>query len=358
MQDSVRLRRAGRCNAVNAYMRAAPLRHTTVSLGAVLMALGIGAAAAAVAFVSYLVNMPGKNRSTPLPALTAPQVAIRDALRRDVEMLAGSIGGRSYEKPEGLRRALEYLRGRLEGLGYTAETQTYGAAGQTFTNLIASVAGTSDEVIVVGAHYDTAGGLPGANDNASGCAAVLALAAQFAGARPRCSIRWVFFVNEEPPWFQGEHMGSRVYAARCHERKDKIAGMLSLETIGYYSTSPQSQTYPAGFHAGYPDRGDFLGFVSDVRSAPLLRKAVRTFRRSTPLPSQGAAAPAHIAGVGWSDHWSFWQFGYPAIMVTDTAPFRYPYYHTARDTPDKLDYDRTTFAVVGLAGVVRALAKL
>jgi Zn-dependent M28 family amino/carboxypeptidase len=146
------------------------------------------------------------------------------------------------------------------------------------------------------------------------------------------------------------------FTPRAVANNEDIAGMLSIETIGYYSTQPGSQSYPVGFHPGYPDRGDFLGFVSDLRSAHLLRRVVRTFRKNTALPSQGAAAPADIAGVGWSDHWSFWQFGYPALMVTDTAPYRYPHYHTAQDTPEKLDYDRTTHAVTGLAAVVRDLA--
>lgn len=131
--------------------------------------------------------------------------------------------------------------------------------------------------------------------------------------------------------------------------------MISLETIGYYSDEPGSQQYPVGFHPGYPNRGDFLGFVSDVGSAPLLRRVVRSFRQNTTLPSEGSAAPAAVPGVGWSDHWSFWQFGYRALMVTDTAPYRYPHYHTARDTADKLDYGRMARAITGLSAVVRNL---
>jgi len=186
--------------------------------------------------------------------------------------------------------------------------------------------------------------------------AVLELAARFANSPQRDSIRWVLFANEEPPWFQGSGMGSYVYAKDCRSRNDDVRAMLSLETIGYYSTEPGSQKYPTGFHPGYPDTGDFLGFVSDVRSAPLLRKVTGAFRRATSLPSQGAAAPAGIPGVGWSDHWSFWQFGYRAVMVTDTAPYRYPWYHTPQDTPEKLDYVSMAQAITGLDAVVRDLA--
>lgn len=121
-------------------------------------------------------------------------------------------------------------------------------------------------------------------------------------------------------------------------------------------TKPNSQTYPTGFHPGYPDRGNFLGFVADLKSALLLRSALKAFRSSTPLPAQGVVAPGSIPGIGWSDYWSFWQFGCKALMLTDTAPFRYPYYHTAQDTPDKLDWHRFVQAVDGIHGIVRTLA--
>jgi hypothetical protein len=152
-------------------------------------------------------------------------------------------------------------------------------------------------------------------------------------------------------------MGSFVYAKRCRERQERIKAMLSLETIGYYSDEPGSQSYPIRFHPGYPDRGNFLAFVSDIKSAPLLRRVMKAFRTSASLPSEGAAAPAAIPGVSWSDQWSFWQFGYRAIMITDTAHYRYPYYHTAQDTPEQLDYERMARAVVGLRFVLLDLAK-
>jgi Zn-dependent M28 family amino/carboxypeptidase len=151
-------------------------------------------------------------------------------------------------------------------------------------------------------------------------------------------------------------MGSYAYARACRDRNDRITAMISLETIGYFCDTPGCQQYPAGLLRGFPDRGDFLGFVANLRSALLLRRVVRPFRSATSLPSQAAALPAAIPGVGWSDHWSFWEFGYPAIMVTDTAPFRYPWYHTAEDTPEKLDYDRLARAIPGLEAVIRSLA--
>jgi Zn-dependent M28 family amino/carboxypeptidase len=185
---------------------------------------------------------------------------------------------------------------------------------------------------------------------------VLELARDLVAHSSAPAFRFVFFVNEEPPYFQSEAMGSYVYAKRCRENKETIRAMLSLETIGYYSDEAGSQTYPVAFHPGYPSRGDFLAFVSDFRSSLLLRKVLKSFRFATALPAEGAAAPSAIPGIGWSDHWAFWQFGYHALMVTDTAPYRYPYYHTAQDTPDKLVYDRMARALTGLRAAVLDLA--
>jgi Zn-dependent M28 family amino/carboxypeptidase len=172
-------------------------------------------------------------------------------------------------------------------------------------------------------------------------------------------LRFVAFVNEEPPYFLSGEMGSLVYARRCKERGDKISAMISLETIGYFSDAPNSQTYPSpGLGLFYPNVGNFIGFVSNVKSRALLRRVMALFRKHAKIPSEGASLPAFIPGVSWSDQWSFWQHGYQAIMVTDTAPFRYPYYHSSNDTPDKLDYDRFTLVVSGMEKVIRELAKL
>jgi Zn-dependent M28 family amino/carboxypeptidase len=210
----------------------------------------------------------------------------------------------------------------------------------------------------VGAHYDSVVGSPGANDNASGVAGLLALARRFAGKPRGQTLRFVAFVNEEPPYFQTEEMGSLVYAKRCQARGDNISAMVSLETIGYFSDAPGSQKYPsAGLGFFYPSKGNFIGFVGNTRSRALLRSAVSAFKKERKLPCEGASLPAVIPGIGWSDQWSFWQCGYPAIMVTDTAPFRYPHYHSSTDTPDKLDYDRFALVVSGMEKVIAELAK-
>jgi hypothetical protein len=166
-------------------------------------------------------------------------------------------------------------------------------------------------------------------------------------------------VNEEPPYFLSGEMGSLVYAGRCKARGDKISVMISLETIGYFSDAPHSQTYPSRvLGAFYPKVGNFIGFVANVHSRALLRRVIALFRQHAKIPSEGAALPSFVPGVSWSDQWSFWRNGYSAIMVTDTAPFRYPYYHSASDKPDKLDYDRFTLVVSGMEKVIEELDKL
>jgi Zn-dependent M28 family amino/carboxypeptidase len=163
-------------------------------------------------------------------------------------------------------------------------------------------------------------------------------------------------VNEEPPYFLSGEMGSLVYARRCKERGDKISAMISLETIGYFSDAPDSQTYPSPvLGIPYPKVGNFIGFVSNMHSRALLRRVVALFRKQAKIPCEGASLPWFVPGVSWSDQWSFWQQGYRAIMVTDTAPFRYPYYHSSNDTPDKLDYDRFTLVVSGMEKVIEEL---
>jgi Zn-dependent M28 family amino/carboxypeptidase len=209
---------------------------------------------------------------------------------------------------------------------------------------------------VIGAHYDSAGTAPGANDNGTGVAATLALARNMANLRGRSNvrIRWVFFVNEEPPYFQTPRMGSVVYAGQLRKSGETMIGMISLETMGFYSDRAGSQHYPSPLNLRYPDTGNFVAFVGMTSSRAFVRKTVGAFRAVAAFPSVGGSAPDFVQGIGWSDHWSFAQQGIPALMVTDTAPFRYPHYHTRYDTPDKVDYPRLARVVTGLEKMLRA----
>jgi Zn-dependent M28 family amino/carboxypeptidase len=281
-----------------------------------------------------------------------------DALRQHVETLSGTIGERNLWKYAALQRAAEYIEQQFAASGYPTRRQTYEVSRAPVSNIEAVLPGTTDpeSVVIFGAHYDTVGGCPGANDNATGIAALLALAQRFAPRPQRRTIRFVAFVNEEPPFFQTPQMGSYVYAKAAHSRGDRIMAMVSLETMGYYSDNKGSQEYPASIAALYPDVGNFIGLVSDLQSEPLLMKTRAAFQKATDFPVEALAGPADLPGVSWSDQWSFWEHGYPALMVTDTAPFRYPWYHTAQDTPDKIDYERFAAVVDGLEAVASALA--
>lgn len=303
-------------------------------------------------------RMPGASHAGPLPDLTPEEVARRDRLRRHVETLAGEIGERNVPNYIALAKAADYVERSLSDAGLTVARQGYRVGTQTCYNLEVEIPGTnhSTEILVVGAHYDSVTGSPGANDNATGVAALVELARDLAAATPSRTVRLVAFVNEEPPYFQTEMMGSRVYARRCRERGENVVGMVSLETIGCYSDARGSQKYPFPLGLFYPSTGNFLGFVANRGSRDLLFDAISSFRRHARFPSEGGALVESLPGVGWSDHWSFWQAGYPAIEITDTAPFRYPHYHTAADTPDKVDYDRLARVSRALGLVVADLA--
>lgn len=325
--------------------------------GGLLLLLGV-LAVLSLAGVIYSISMPGKTRSVPLPPLDAHERQIRDALSGHVATLAGGIGERNLWHPEALAAAAYYIERSFVELGYRPTAEPFRSRGQTVRNIVAEKRGGSDpeEIVLVGAHYDSVRGSPGANDNGSGVAALLVLARLLAErALPR-TVRFVAFVNEEPPFSYSAEMGSVVHARAARARGDRIAAMLSLETIGYYSDEPRSQRYPFPLGWFYPDTANFIGFVGNLRSRQLVRGALAAFRRHSPFPAEGAAVPAHIAGVAWSDHWSFWQAGYRAIMVTDTAFYRYAHYHSAGDTPEKVDYARTARVVAGLAHVISDLS--
>lgn len=303
-------------------------------------------------------RMPGKNVFK-ADLLSPDEIALREELRTDVQRLAGEIGERNVWHYAQLNAAVDFIEGSLSRAGLRTRRDSYQVQEQPCHNLEAEISGSRPEIIVIGAHYDSVFGSPGANDNGTGVAATLALARRFASAKPKHTLRFVAFVNEEPPYFLSGEMGSLVYARRCKERGDKISAMISLETIGYFSDAPHSQRYPSPILGiPYPKVGNFIGFVSNIRSRPLLRRVVALFRRHAKIPSEGAALPWFVPGVSWSDQWSFWKYGYPAIMVTDTAPFRYPYYHSSNDTPEKLDYDRFALVVSGMEKVIEDLDKL
>ncbi len=302
--------------------------------------------------------MPLSSYSRPLPALSSAEAELEGRLSSEVKYLSETVGERNMSRAGSLKAVVNHLRSYLQQAGYIVTERPYQVEGQEVSNLEVSLNGTESagETVVVGAHYDTVAGTVGADDNATGVAAVLELARQLRGSKPGKNVRFVIFVNEEPPFFQTSRMGSLLYAQQLRRENVGISAMISLEMMGFYSDLPGSQKYPALLGLFYPNRGDFVGFVGNSESRELVRKAIRIFRESTRFPSEGIAAPAEWPGIGWSDQWSFWQERYPAIMITDTALFRYPYYHTPLDTATRLDFGRMARVVEGVQRVVESLS--
>ena len=279
-------------------------------------------------------SMPGRSYSGPLPPLTPEEGALAVRLRAHVQALARAERNQDLETPAGYIEA---------ALGEGARSHEFTSGGRKVRNI---ELGSGD--IVVGAHYDTVPGSPGADDNASGVAVLIELSRMVPG------LRFVAFANEEAPYFLGPEMGSYVYA---RDRGAGVKAMISLEMLGYYRDAPGSQTYPAPLGLFYPDRADFIAFVGDLGALGLVRRSIGAFRRNAKFPSEGLAAPSIIPGVSWSDHWSFRKHGYPAVMVTDTAFYRYPHYHLPSDTPEKLDYERMARVTLGLAAMLKDLSE-
>ncbi|SEP17131.1 M20/M25/M40 family metallo-hydrolase [Aquisalimonas asiatica] len=307
--------------------------------------------------------MPGESVRGPLAAPDGETSALASVLEADVRALAEEIGERNMHTDGSMAATVDWLEQRLGAMGVTPERHVYVLqggrwAGERAVNVVAEVPGTraADEVVIVGAHYDTVPGSPGANDNASGVAVLLALAAWTRENPQARTVRFIAFANEEQPFHQTRDMGSEAYVRDADETGDAIAAMMALDGLGYYSTEPGSQHYPYDWIRWfYPERGDFIGFVTRTRDANLVRQAVGAFRRDATIPSEGAALPAIVPGIGWSDHRPFWDAGHAAFLVTDTLPFRDPQYHRRGDTPERLDYDRLARVAIGLRGVVEAL---
>jgi hypothetical protein len=303
---------------------------------------------------------------------SAAEVArIRGELERDVRILAREFPGRGMYRLPTLRACEAWIAGQIEAAGLMVERQAYRVGDVEVVNYHATVRGagaTRDEIVVVGAHYDAVELLPGyelcpaANDNGSGVAATLFLMREFAtearaGRVLGRTLRFSFWVNEEPPYFWTEEMGSLVDARARQAAGERIVAMLTPETIGCFSSKPGSQQYPPipGLREKFGDAGDFIALIGMSESHEFVRRCVALMREHSDVKCAGAALPAVVPGVGASDHWSFWRCGFPALMITDTAPFRYEFYHTPEDVPEKMDFEMMSRVVCGLRGVVRGV---
>ena len=281
-------------------------------------------------------------------------------LRMHVQRLSADLGERNAFRYQSLESARLYIEQVFTQAGYPIRHDTYEVSGRTYRNVIAERQAyqAAERVLILGAHYDTAPGTPGADDNASGVAALLELARLLADFASEPAIRWVAFTLEEPPFYRSRLMGSRVHARKCRQQAERIAGMISLEMVGYYSDRPGSQWYPLPFMGWfYPSCGNFIGVTGNCRSRRLVRRIAARLSEAGELPVEYAAFPL-MPGAGLSDNWSFWKEGYPAAMVTDTSFFRNPHYHRPSDLPETLDYSRLAALVAGLEKALRRAAPI
>lgn len=308
-------------------------------------------------FVGCIHMPPGFSYRGPLDPLTSVQQEGAARLRADVTVLAERIGPRCLgQSPDKLAAAAKWIGDELSNAGYAVDRQSYDVKGKPCINLAAERRGSSlpDEIVVLGAHYDSVCGSPGANDNGSGVAAALAMARLFSDRTTDRTLRFVFFTNEESPYCLSKSMGSYQYAQRCREQGEKIVAMVALDEIGYFTDRPGSQHAMFPLNLLYPSRGDYICVVSNADNRRLMSQVTTAMRRHVKLPAEGLAVK--MPDVERSDHWAFAKFGYPAVLLTDTANFRYPHYHRPTDTPDKLDYDRMARLVDGLAGTLAELS--
>jgi hypothetical protein len=278
-------------------------------------------------------------------------------LRDQVQTLSHTIGERGVHKPEALAQATDWIEGELRHAGYSPIDQPFQASGVTLHNLAAEIPGSrSSEIVILCAHYDSPPRSPGADDNGSGCAALLAIAGRLSRRSFDRTLRFVFFAGGEGLLAGTDGMGSRHAAQASRAAKERIVAVLSLDTLGYYSDADHSQTRPFPLGASYPDHGDFLAFIADVGSRDLMQRCVADFRASVPMPAEGACLPGWIPGLRSGDQASYWNEGFKALLVTDTGILRNGNFQKMGDTYDRLDYTRLARVVMGLEKVAGILA--
>jgi hypothetical protein len=316
---------------------------------AVLIGLLLLLAAAVVWMVQPFLSI---RRRASVPARADPA-----RLAQDVETLVRSHSPRDFAHPENLRSASEWLAESLRDCGAKVRFQEFVAGGMAYRNVIGELGPSSEDRIIVGAHYDTDGPFPGADDNASGVAGLLELGRLLSDEPLETRVELVAYALEEIPFFATEEMGSFVHARSLRAAGARVRAMLCLEMIGFYSDRPGSQGFPfALLRLFYPNRGNFIAVVGRPRDGLLVRRVKAAMRSSGALPVHSINAPRLVPGVDLSDHASYWNNGYPAVMITDTAFYRNPAYHTERDTPDTLDYVRMAAVVDAIRSAVRSLS--
>lgn len=277
-----------------------------------------------------------------------------------VEMLSSRIGPRSFKDHDTLTRTREYISERLRQWGYNPVEQQFTYKGRQYFNIEASIKGESapGEIILIGAHYDTVEDTPGADDNASAVAVLLEMGRLMRGSSPARTVKFVFFSLEERPAFATRSMGSDVYARKEKDAGADIRGMICLEMVGYYSDRPGGQSIPLPLMGKrISTTPDFIGVIGNSSSRDLLTQVRRSIETGSRVPVESLIASSLIPGVDFSDHRSFWKMGYQAVMITDTAFYRNPNYHTSKDTIDTLDFEKMADLLRGLVRSAQDLSK-
>jgi Zn-dependent M28 family amino/carboxypeptidase len=309
-------------------------------------------------FVYLAVKMPGQTVTGDLPPLSPELSALGQRLQEHVFYLSDEIGERSAGQRIKLDQSADYIQQQFESFGYIPVNRTFGE--EQFRNIEVDLYGLDrrDEIIVIGAHYDTTWLTPGADDNASGVAGLLEIARTLKDQRFSRTLRFIAFANEEVPNYRRAEMGSMDSAKRSFTRNELVTGMIALEMIGYYSSQSGSQRYPRVMQWFYPDTGNFIAFVSNLASRELQWQAISYFREQAVFPSEGLIAPEWLErSIRRSDHSSYWYYDFPAIMVTDTAFLRNPNYHRSGDVYTTLDYDSMARVISGLTKMIESLAQ-
>jgi Zn-dependent M28 family amino/carboxypeptidase len=280
-------------------------------------------------------------------------------LERHVRLMAERFAPRDYKHADNLDSVAAYIRGEFERTGGRVSDQAYAVEGNTYRNVILQLGPDTEERIVVGAHYDAFRELPGADDNASGTAGLIELAHLLDNTPLPMTVELVAYTLEEPPFFRTDTMGSVFHAKSLQQRGISVRMMISVEMIGYYSDEEDSQRYPSSLlNLFYPTEGNFIVVIGDLSSVSEVRRVKTSMNRAMELPVYSMnAPPSLVAGIDWSDHLSYWERGYPAVMVNNTAFLRNLSWHTDTDTPDRLDYERMATVVVGLYEAVLDLAQ-
>ena len=301
---------------------------------------------AAIFLLLWIVGLPPSDLTPPVDSMKNPVEPFR--LQEHVRKLSEEFVPRDSEHRENLLQTAKYIQDALQPYAAKVAFQCYGVNGRQYVNVIAEYGPATNNILVVGAHYDAFSVYPGADDNASGVAGLIELGRLLKQLNLRCRVELVAYSLEEPPFFASQYMGSAVHAHRVKKAGKTVELMIALEMIGYFTEKNDSQKYIVPLlHISHPSEGNFIAIIDRIfsKKAQEIASAVNRF---TSLPAYAITAPAAVPGIDFSDHRNYWANGFPAVMVTDTAFYRNPFYHSPNDTMDTLNYEKMADVIYGI----------